>query len=91
MKKYTVQTGYATDWNNLYNCYDCHYSHENGICFDDYNEAKELFNKLVAEAKGNPAEIVEIIDNEELEKNDGCCGTEIVEIFETDPYGNEIK
>lgn len=83
MGKYTVQTGFAKSWNNQYNCYDEHISNENGVEFSNYNDALICFNELANNYEGEPAIIVEILDNE----ND----YDTIKIYQTDPYGNELK
>lgn len=85
-RKYTVSTGYGMSWNNQYNCYDQHYSNENHTYFDDYEAAQKYFDILVDHFKGEPGIIVE------LDMWVDCFRDwDIIDIYETDPEGRELK
>lgn len=83
-KRYTVETGYATDWNEQIKSFECHYSDENGEDFDSLKEAEKLFKELVVNNYGKEAVIVQILEN----LGDGEIA--IKKIYETDPKGHEI-
>ena len=88
MKKYLVETGYGSDWNRTYNCYNAHPSNEDGVEFESYDEALDYFNSLVSSRKGGAGEIVSMYESDENGEYDFCCC--MIESFETDPHGNEI-